>query len=289
MQSYENVRLVFPPLIYGKSGTTVKFQFDTVSNIDYRLLHWKVDGSAILSDGFEVSKNSLIEVFAYSPFSGELIDSGVIEFKFDNSAPKGKPLFIGDSVTASGDYQRYLLDELNVESETIAFGGWTASRFLNSDDSPFINNGVFDFDSAVDGMTFDDVYISLGINDIFSKGDIASFIANITELKTRIESSGYNVYIMLLTPPVISQDAFADNYGKLMTQTRYKIYYNSAISAIYESFNSYDIVPVSYYIDTVVDFPAICSESGCKHTNALHPNKSGYSNIAKAVYYFMVN
>ncbi|SFQ52569.1 SGNH/GDSL hydrolase family protein [Donghicola eburneus] len=192
--------------------------------------------------------------------------------------------------------------------DTIAF-----SAAASQPGNPFWIGGGLDFAQyLVDHSlaTPDWVFIQIGTNDVFGftgpdatdSAAADSLLTDLNALLTDILSAdvGINIGLMVPPPPAASQDAFGNNYGTGVSKARNKraaaiwarqliaMYGDSEASRIY-------LVPSNLNIDTVHGYspgsPAPANARTTveisRPTNAVHPNTSGYQQIADAVWAFL--
>tara|TARA_B100000768_G_C11266845_1_gene371529 strand:+ start:1105 stop:2082 length:978 start_codon:yes stop_codon:yes gene_type:complete len=233
-------------------------------------------------------------------------------------------LFIGDSTIQQALFTKHLLklsEENNSPLNLLGTvsnsndgnrhegrGGWTVSRYLKAEESPFINNGKLDFANYMYANEYnhlDYVFIHLGINDIFhTKSDeqatlkATKFILGLKTISDNIHSvsSRIKIGIMLTIPPSKNQDAFGHNYSTDYVRWRYKRNLMILTRAIINEFsgnesNGIYLIPVNLNIDPVFGFPSTSALANSnsniiveRQSNALHPNETGYKQMADVVW-----
>lgn len=234
---------------------------------------------------------------------------------------------IGDSIIANGNHSGsvtfYAKNELgnNVNmlgkfgtenAEHNGIGGCTvselaASAVSNGKTNYFYNEGSFDFANWMSTNAYEDcdqVYIHLGINDVFSSKDINSlWIKNSSHIDSIINSiHSYNpdIKIVLLTPtgaPV--GDDLGNVYGNGFSQWVFKknlheyscnmieTYEGRENENIYVLLFGGSIDPDKGYITNEV---TVFEASQYKETlhNDIHPNEDGYKQLAYSLVNYIV-
>ena len=232
-----------------------------------------------------------------------------------------KALFIGDSITAYGDYTEELLRlfeaDSNVNLELLGTqgsgtnkhegrGGWTADRYYKypsfiGTSNPFYNpsTGVFDFNYYMEQQGYssvDYVVIALGTNDVSQGYPTDEFIGYMVNLVNSIKSynSNIKVGIALTIPGAYSQTAFGWG-GKYSRYTHRKglwRYYEGLMNTFEnrESEGIY-IVPINTALDTVNNFKTIERQVNSRNTKTevvisdnVHPDKSGMYQLSDVYY-----
>lgn len=186
-------------------------------------------------------------------------------------------------------------------------GGWTFADYTTSGggSNPFWDGTKINFknymstNSNFGGTdTIDVCYIQLGINDIYGNIALATIIANAKLLIAALRTDYPACKIILGIPPIsCDQDGFGANYGAaknmLDFENAMKSYWSEAISQFDESrYNSaVSVCQSGLWVDrnygyqtASVAISARVATTVNQHSNALHPNVSGYQQIADAVY-----
>jgi lysophospholipase L1-like esterase len=185
-------------------------------------------------------------------------------------------------------------------------------------DSPFIyaqpeGPPKVDFDRYCDeflGSQAPDVtMIFLGGNDIFFANDqnIDSFIDTMFKSlevlfdMIRRKSGRTRIGLVLTLPPAASQDGFGASYGCLQTRWQYKRNQHRLVERMLEQYaphrpSSPHLVPACVHLDTVHGYPVVEESANARDerivhriSNGAHPSQSGYSQIADAIYAWLVN
>lgn len=193
---------------------------------------------------------------------------------------------------------------------TIGFNTWSSVS-----GNPFWNDSTqqVDFSGYLteNGLSMTDndwVFFHLGINDVFGQtsdsGVTSIALSNITQLNTFIASvkahnANIRIGMMVTIPPCRYQSAFGNNYDAGQTRDRYKrniLLYNEHLV---DGFGGREgegiyLCPVHYTIDPVFGFPSVMqnansrtTEQVFRMTNSVHPNDSGYYQMADEVWAFL--
>lgn len=207
-----------------------------------------------------------------------------------------------------------------------AVGGWSITRYstdtnsawvqingTNRVGSPFLFAGVFDFAQylTANSLTMssnDWVVINHGINDFFDYTTDASLNGHITTvlgyLDTWITSikaavPGVRIAICLTIPPAKSQDAFGTNYTNDQSGRRFRrnmSLWREAVLSAYDGaiVSKVYVVPYHAAVDTENNYPTILRSYNARNSatyyrqiNAVHPDKSGYWQLADLLRSFL--
>ena len=231
-----------------------------------------------------------------------------------------KLLFIGDSLTKAGKYERYakeLLDEVGdypikllgtqfyTTQDSIdgifheGRGGWKWANYTLDSLSPFVYSvypGVDIqkyIDEKLNGEVPDIVMIFLGINDVF--GIDASSLETIDATITNIfkdRSMGLLINEFAETLPNVPIGICLIPVANERQETWYTLYGDSTLCWEYRQCQHRLIQRyIDYYKDLakpnfsmIPIYPNIDTFNGYYSTNALHPNLYGYEQIAYSVY-----
>jgi lysophospholipase L1-like esterase len=233
-------------------------------------------------------------------------------------------LVIGDSLTAATQYSRELARLLsqkgnpewkmlgtNKKGNGVAhegYGGWQWKTFITPGKhshgvSPFIfknKQGESElninryFQEKCDGAMPNVITILLGINDCFElqrmvdkteavQAGIDNIIKNADVLVGALREAAPDalIGICLTTPPNISDMAFFTNYKGAYHRYPWKQIQHAFVRRQLKHFGNREkenifIIPTELNIDSVKGFPG--------NANAVHPNKTGYNQIAATIY-----
>lgn len=280
---------------------------------------WRADTSS------PVSKPLIFTAYNHS-FEKEYEKSVQLLISSDNLSSPVNVLVAGDSIIANGSnggMVTYALQEKNTNINCIGtkgssanqhegIAGWTLSKFMSSE-SKFYNPSTskFDFSYYMSHNSFSEcgyTFWHLGINDVFAcaGNDVSSLIStNTSYYNTIIESiHNYdpNIKIGLLSPipPPQSEDLSLSYTNRDFSRWRYKEKLHRYSAGIMKAFSGRQdenvfIVPFGQNLDTSDHFP-IHAELKNSHSsvsvnrqNNLHPTDNGYSALADAIYYFIIN
>jgi lysophospholipase L1-like esterase len=204
--------------------------------------------------------------------------------------------------------------------------GWTYNEHLTDPASePVISgSGTWDFgqyliDNSFTMMTADDwVLFFLGINDVFgaaSDSEVATVLDSIeADIESMIDTSaspaattvrgdvsGVRVGIGITIPPSTSQDSFGSSYGTSQSHDRYRRnnqLLQERLIATYDNDTMRSrgvyVVPIHLGLDinnnmkaAATAFNARNTDTYIKQTNGVHPENTGYWQIADSVYAFI--
>lgn len=193
--------------------------------------------------------------------------------------------------------------------------GWNALNYTTLASSGGVTNafynGGFDFSYYMTQQGYTDVdyvTINLGINDMFAFTTDATANAEITNVLARYQTMidsirAYNatvkIVVALTIPPSYNQDSFAHEYGNGQTRWRYKRNNQLWVRALISQFSGKEgqyiyLLPINTNIDTInnmnTETVAINSRNSAttvRQSNGVHPNTSGYNQIADVYYYFL--
>lgn len=203
-----------------------------------------------------------------------------------------------------------LVKDSGIGDDNIGFDSWSrvsANPFWN-DSTQQVDFSAYLAENALTIGTNDWVFIHLGINDVFGQtsdeGATSLASANVTKLNLLIDNiHSYNpnirVAVMVTIPPCKGQSAFGFNYSSGQTRARYKrniLIYNQIMVNAYKDSEGSNIFlcPVQYTIDPVHGFPSSTTdvssrsfEQVFRNTNSVHPNDSGYYQMADEIWAFL--
>tara|TARA_R110002072_G_scaffold115203_1_gene245405 strand:- start:643 stop:3228 length:2586 start_codon:yes stop_codon:yes gene_type:complete len=247
----------------------------------------------------------------------------------DNIAPSSvnNLLMIGDSLTSYGDITERIQTNFNSLGSNIPLfhgtqgnglykhegrGGWALSTFTSSN-SPFYNNGSLDIANYRSNISlvslFDIVTIQLGINDVGqtvlkTANDFELYISNYKLLIDAFIADNPNCKIIVGLPSTDSntKGGYGDNYKA----TAYKANYQQNIFAFREAmilafdnanYNANVVIgSVGLECDRYYGYPFSDKQISSAyptlesvHSNAVHPEISGYRQMGDAFYSQMQN
>jgi lysophospholipase L1-like esterase len=203
------------------------------------------------------------------------------------------------------------------------YGGWRWKTFCTKWAEPkndkdyrakshflFLKNGKpeLDFKAYVNkcakGRNPDFVTIMLGTNDVFACTDenIADNIKEIMSYADKFiaeiqkQAPNTQIGVALTVPPVSSQDAFGSNYKCSQTRWQYRRNQFKLVEVMIEKFGNgkiknVSLIPAYTGIDCENNFPmrkeslnSRNDQSIMRHSNGVHPAKSGYEQIGDVFY-----
>jgi lysophospholipase L1-like esterase len=244
-----------------------------------------------------------------------------------NSGVTKTCLCIGDSLTAAGEYTGELLtlcgvgDVMNLtllgtqgSSTNLyeGYSGWAVSNFVGAS-SPFYSGGAFNFSAYMTAHSYtvcDWVFIFLGVNDIFNYSTdtgvdalCVSNKANIDSMIASIKAWNSTVKVCLMLPCTGSatQDAFGKNYNSNQLQMRYKRnihryslylieqYKDRTAERIYMMASNANIDTRNNMVTETVAVNSRNATTVVRQANGVHPDSSGYYQIADTIFYFLKN
>ena len=198
-------------------------------------------------------------------------------------------------------------NNVGVGDATIAF-----SNFEKVSANPFWNSATSQLDftnylSVNSLATPDYVFIQLGVNDVFGLTSdqavidfTATAFAQLDSIITAIKAAMPSAKIAVVAPPVgANQDAFGTSYGCGQTAWRYHrnlVTYNKRLYVQYSSKEAQNIYVLGsgVGVDTENNFPTAVktinshnSKTEDAQSNGVHPDTSGYRQIADAWFPFM--
>ena len=223
-------------------------------------------------------------------------------------------MFIGDSITANGLYPKEVVnlfenDEMNVNLVGTVniggalhegHGGWTSKDFcevqsFNDYTNAFYNPNTktFDFSYYMSTNKFesvDDVFITLGINDMAKNLGIENIIGYYNQMINSIRA--YNpeirIFIGLCILPYSGKYSTAHNYGQFMKTQRLALHERLIEEYDERENEGFYVVPFNLTIDTENDFKF--EEKPLSHrnntvkvkycTDVTHPSVVAYNKMA---------
>ena len=238
-------------------------------------------------------------------------------------------LAIGDSTTAHGVVTGELVTidtaDTNMSLTLIgtkgtnpnkyeATSGWATAQFVGAS-SPFYIGGVVDVSAYLTNnslATPTHVKINLGINDAFAATTDAAAVlaartavANIAKLIAAIQVAAptAKIGVALTTAPSDNQDAFGNtnNYATGQTQRRYKRNWAILCRAVFDAFGGQTsrlvwLLPYNVTLDTARNMQVATAASNSRNSatvtrqaNGVHPDTSGYGQVADVAYAWMKN
>ena len=193
--------------------------------------------------------------------------------------------------------------------------GWSTGDFLTKTDAqgnPFYNPSTEKFDASYyfshNNIQYPDYFIiNLGINDMFNltKDKVPEVIENIDTIIDSVQSASNTIKICvaLTIPPNSSQDAFGNDYAgraeyALLT---YKDRWFNFVRALIDTYDNREsegifVIPINVNLDTVygMGHAAKAVNARSQETevlptdgSAVHPNTSGYWQIADVYWAFL--
>lgn len=176
---------------------------------------------------------------------------------------------------------------------------------------PFWNGTDFDFTYYMtnSGIAVPDyVFINLGTNDMYATFSDADMTAKITLIISRYNTmiasiKAYNpaikIGICLTIPPSFSQDGFGKDYNTYVDRNRFRKNVFNLVKSLLTTYDSRTaeliyVVPINLNLDTENNFPVESVQVNARNTtmvtkqnNAVHPDISGYWQIADSYWYFL--
>lgn len=193
----------------------------------------------------------------------------------------------------------------------------TYSEWVTSPSNPFWNESADSLDFAnyltANSITMtsgDWVFISLGINDVFSYTDSAllatqinTMVTNLRAIMTNMHSavSGLRIAICIEIPPTISQDGFGANYGSGQTLYQYsqniKTWQKREIAEFdndTERTAGNFLIPWNAVVDRENNMQKSTRNANARnstqietYTNGVHPAQSGYDQMGDQLWAFL--
>lgn len=311
------IEIVAPATYYSVVGVEASIWFSSLlKEVDGTvLLNWNVSGSVgkHIEDRWThtptdtTGNGTTLTVSIYTP-QGSLITSHNFLYKVAaaNEVANIILLYIGDSTVAStqilGDLADYATADTDLTLTLIGtqdtgtypnegYSGSSISWHYSNASSPFVSAGLFNFANYLSVNSFtapNAVVIQLGTNDVFSKttdsevlSTAATAITQLSDMISQITTANPLAIVLLnLVIRPSSQTAMGDSYGVGQTEWRYKrntqLWNKAMIDYAWPS--SVVINPVNLNIDTTNGM-----------ANGVHPNDTGYQDIADAVYAALKN
>lgn len=305
---YNNPDLFLPDTFFITQGNTIIIYNDNVAYIpttktSRTLFTWTSE------IGYATTTGLVIITVDTGSYSAKLVLSNTFGCKIDSTSTiiKVEPkislgnkviLAIGNSLTAGGwQYQCPVIrDSLNVDTLTSigtqgadpnkqeGRSGWTAATFMGAS-SPFYIGGVINIPQyLIDNSlaTPDIIRIDLGINDSYA---LANTATTINTLKTLIVKclDIPNVNIIVDMPSTASNTIYGwmTNYNNTTNYEPYILNMRQFQQLVFSNFKSQTYNSRVYFnygglvINRNTGYPSYAG----LHTNALHPQASGYREI----------
>lgn len=233
-------------------------------------------------------------------------------------------MLIGDSITANGIHaqrleQLFANDSMNIQLlGTLGMGGktgdmhegrggWSALTYCTKSEyngytNAFWNPNTSSFDFSYymqkNGYSgVDDVFITLGINDVSNGLSSAGIISYYNKIIASIRAYDPTVNIFIGLPIVPSQMTYADRTQTTAQQEKNRrLGMQKALIAEYDcrEREGYFVVPFGITIDTLYDFPSekrlVSANSSINIdycTDSTHPLASGYYKMADMEYSYL--
>ncbi|MGV3613832.1 MAG: hypothetical protein ACO1SV_00735 [Fimbriimonas sp.] len=197
--------------------------------------------------------------------------------------------------------------------------GWTINLFYSSDGSgstpasPFVFGGAFNFGTylSTNAITMgpgDWVIFNLGINDVFNYATNTAASAGIATMGTQLSAMianvqaavpGVRIGLGLTIPPARTQDAFGNNYDSNQIRSQYLQNIGLWREFVLANWGASEgsgiyLVPFSVAVDSVNNFPTATTAFNArnagtftKQNNGVHPDTSGYYQMADCGYAFL--
>lgn len=237
---------------------------------------------------------------------------------------KRRVMLIGDSITANGIHAEHLQelfadDPMEIELlGTLGIGGkegdlhegrggWSALTYCTEQEYNEYTNAFWNPDTSSFDFSYymekyghsgvDDVFITLGINDLYTGLDNEGIIKYYNKMIASIHEYDPDVNIFIGLPLVPSQMPYLD-YSQTTAQQEKnrRLGIQKALIDEYDcrEDEGYFVVPFGVTIDTLYDFPSeervVSSNSTEKIdycTDSTHPMPSGYYKIADMEYSYI--
>ncbi|WP_373710500.1 SGNH/GDSL hydrolase family protein [Jeotgalibaca porci] len=332
----EIMQLNLPPKIYGLTEKEMNVYFDNLMIDDYR----RYDFDVTATIGKHQTERYTVKPTASGSYPVTIsvhkdreIEPVTLQettlFVTNKYAGAGLTLDylqIGDSIThnlfaSSGLQNNFNADSANLNTigtQGIApknhegYPGQTSTFIVSDVASPFVFDGVFDFEQYMTTQSYtnvDYVAILFGANDVYNPVDLDAAIQTvITNYNTMIASiHAYDptikVGICVSIMSAYSQDAFGNDVGA--AQARWKFKRNVVLLGreIIKQFSNREteqiyVVATNANLDTEHNFSNATAEpvNGTnpvdlitRQTNGLHPNYYGSWQLADTIYYWIKN
>ena len=305
LMPYKNYYGSAPAVNMGDMLRIDSLQTSTTTKVDFR----------ILNDGF-VDPDVLI---------GDLmLHKDLYVVPVSKSAGSGMTrnvMFIGDSITANGLYAKEVVnlfenDEMNVNLVGTVniggvphegHGGWTSKDFcetqsFNDYTNAFYNpkTKTFDFSYYMSTNKFesvDDVFITLGINDMAKNLGIENIIRYYNKMINSIRAFNpkIRIFIGLCILPYSGKYSTAHNYGQFSKAQRLALHERLIEEYDERESEGIFVVPFNLTIDTENDFKFV--EKPLSHrnnevkvkycTDVVHPSTVAYNKMADMAYCYI--
>ena len=305
LMPYKNYYGSAPAVNMGDMLRIDSLQTTSTTKVDFR----------ILNDGFVDPEQPLGDLMLHK-------DLYIVPVsKTAGSGMTRNVMFIGDSITANGLYPKEVVnlfenDEMNVNLVGTVniggalhegHGGWTSKDFcevqsFNDYTNAFYNPNTktFDFSYYMSTNKFesvDDVFITLGINDMAKNLGIENIIGYYNQMINSIRA--YNpkirIFIGLCILPYSGKYSTAHNYGQFMKSQRLALH-----ERLIEEYDEREnegiyVVPFNLTIDTEHDFkfeekPLSRRNDTVKVkycTDVTHPSTVAYNKMADMAYWYI--
>lgn len=281
---------------YAVEGFNFKLNFESLVKVNPILFNWDVSTNYGSHNNFSyevLPKNDGdidINISIRSPFSESIIDNNSYKINVSNGVTSNiDVMFVGDSTTNHGFYTNELI---NITDKVTLIGtrgqglnkhegrsGWTVSKYINDEESPFVFDGVLDVTRYLsETANYSDLVIfNLGINDIFSSKSETDyinresvFINGLKEFQRQFESNGIE-FAVAITIQANDQTSFGVDYGARYKKWLYDSNLHRLNQAVIDNFDNVIALNVSEWKDSV------------------HPTEAGYKDIAHSFYYYLAN
>lgn len=323
----ENTKMSVPSNIYCLKGREFNLYFDNciLGNADDYLYYVDNKNFALYNHKARINSSANLDINA----TLSIAKGNDAEFNKLNSIPLNihyrlpyegtqkivKVMMIGDSNSYNLADSGFIIDNgisaLTVEQigtqgaddkKCEAYPGKT-SDYIVSSQSPFYNNGNFDFSYYMNNNNFsyvDVVTIMFGTNDMFSVGSdvtMFSYIENIVNrYKTMINSihlynANVKIAIMLTIPSADSQNGYNNSNHARFKRNLY--YLNRRLKEEFDNKenNNIYLLPTNCALDSIYNFSRIEINANDYNTedkitiynNTLHCTESGYHQLADVI------
>lgn len=316
--------IVLPSKIRSLCGLSARYYYqsmiknyntDLINNIEMQSFNQDQEGRACLNTSASPFAENLRLYTRVANTQGisqwKLYSHYRNDVAYNNGTTKNV-LIIGDSLTAANSYVNYvynwfnrddtgntmkinLLGSFNSPASHEGRAGWTVKDYCTSPESPFLNNGQFDFTYYMNNKGYtnvDIVFINMGTNDwsqYYNSSD-SNIIYYWNQVINSIKAFNPNCKIVLWLAPL---RALMMNYN--ITDYKFKMGMDELIIANYDNREDENIyvMPVYLVLDPKYDYPyenktiteyntetaPVCTDE----YGEVHPSSSGYHKIADMV------